>query len=268
MDITNSNVAFMIRNDGVIFPVKVHPYGNEDVEFIEETLASSEWLYYHTQHDTTKKLVCKLIKTWILNSNYDPYKSLLYNIQREIKNRPYKYLTTEFIESVISEIENEEPIDSLETLNKLVCLELNQEFLRARYGGMYNTNPASREMVFRVSSAEFNWFDIIWKFVNDNKLVIDYVTICSDEESTGKESYYYNYKDHIFYKIKTDEFIVLSGNPVIESTNRLSDVKYLLSKGHSLLESDRNKNYERIVFNHTLRREKEIDRCFSQTMDD
>ena len=35
MNLDQSN-AFMIRNDGEIFNVRTHPYGNEDIEYVDD----------------------------------------------------------------------------------------------------------------------------------------------------------------------------------------------------------------------------------------
>ena len=147
-------------------------------------------------------------------------------------------------------------------------MELNQEFLRARYGGMYNTVVGSREMVFRVSSMGFNWFNIIWNFVENNKSKIDCVTICADEESTGREAYYYNHNGTIFYRTPVDEFIMLSGNPIVEKLKKNPVYKIYLAEGRSLYDAFSSKNYGNIVFENQLRRDKEILKHYTQIMED
>lgn len=267
MNLDKSN-AFMIRNDGTIFNVTVHPYGNEDVNFVEETLAASEWLYNHTKSNNTKELVMSFIKTWALSLEYSFEPTIMGKIIVEIKNKPYKFLTQNFVELHREELENANVFDDLPVINKLVCMELNQEFLRARYGGMYNTVVGSREMVFRVSSMGFNWFNIIWNFVENNKSKIDCVTICADEESTGREAYYYNHNGTIFYRTPVDEFIMLSGNPIIERLKKNPVYKIYLAEGRSLYDAFSSKNYGNIVFENQLRRDKEILKHYTQIMED
>ena len=267
MNLDQSN-AFMIRNDGEIFNVRTHPYGNEDIEYVEETLAAAEWLYNHTKSDNTKALVMSFIKTWALSLEYSFEPTIIGKIIVEIKNKPYKFLTLNFVELHREELENANVFDNLPVINKLVCMELNQEFLRARYGGMYNTVVGSREMVFRVSSMGFKWFNIIWNFVENNKSKIDCVTVCADEESTGREAYYYNHNGTIFYRTPVDEFIMLSGNPIVEKLKKNPVYKIYLAEGRSLYDAFSSKNYGNIVFENQLRRDKEILKHYTQIMED
>ena len=123
MNLDQSN-AFMIRNDGTIFNVTVHPYGNEDVNFVEETLAASEWLYNHTKSNNTKELVMSFIKTWALSLEYSFEPTIMGKIIVEIKNKPYKFLTLNFVELHREELENANVFDNLPVINKLVCAKL------------------------------------------------------------------------------------------------------------------------------------------------
>ena len=63
--------------------------------------------------------------------------------------------------------------------------QLNQEFLRARYGGMYETEKGCQDLVFRISSVGFDWYPTICRFVRQTKLYTKTVTIVRDAESTG-----------------------------------------------------------------------------------
>ena len=222
-NITSSNKAFMIRNDGTIFPVKVHYYGNPSVEDAEETIYASEWLFNHTNHSSTKQIILEFLHSWIyvlcdekvLDASESELLTMFYD---EIDDRNYKFLTKDFVQTNIKQIKNAKifyDIDSFSNLNRLINEELNQEFLRARYGGMYDSSTGSREMVFRISSANFNWFDIIWNFVYNNKNFIDTVTIVSDYESTGRKQYYKE-KGIVFNQVPINDFLTLSGNPVFE----------------------------------------------------
>lgn len=235
--------AYMIRNDGKTFKMLQHVYGSK--EEIEETLAASEWLYGSTAKSTTKKLVIDLLSTWgyFLNPNND----IVENILLAISERPYRFLTKEFINSISDHIRDGAIRDDINALNDLVVDELNQEFLRVRYGGMYNSSVGNHEMVFRVSSIGFNWFNIIFKFVCENKTRIDSVTVVKDEESTGFEDVY-SHAGHKMYKMPIEEFIMLPGNPIVESFNKDSTVVEKLTRGMSIIESTGNKiNMRRLV---------------------
>lgn len=258
MDITGSNIAFMIRNDGKVFPVVQHYYGNTDVEDVEETIFAGEWLYEHTNHNKTKELYIALLKTWINHvyedkATYFDKERMLSAFDSEIKSRGYVFLSFDFIKKHIDEIMASDALYDLEGINTLVCEELNQEFLRARYGGMYNSSHStSGEMVFRISSTNFNWFNIIWTFVYENKSKINTVTIVTDEESTGKNDFY---KENgiTFNNCPVDDFINLSGNPVFEGLDGLM-------QGNSILDSFTPGNYCRIAENYYRMRFNNVDK--------
>lgn len=235
----------MIRNDGKAFPILQHIYGNPDIEYIDETLAAAEWLYKHTNSNTTKDLIIEFIVAY--GNNLEGKEDIIDKIINDIEIKPYKFISRDFI------IDNKEAIlkiknyRDLEDLNILICSELNQEFLRARYGGIYNTFSSSREMVFRISSVDFNWFNIIYEFVYKYKNNIDSVTIVRDEESTGLSNYYYKHNSEVFDNMSINEFIEIHGNPIIESESiKFDNIRLSLDKGKSLLESFVNMNIIRI----------------------
>lgn len=182
--------AWMIRNDGETFPVIQHIYANSKEP--DETLAAAEWLYQNTGNTNTKKLILETIALWgneILGANNDNFIPM---IHKEINSKPYHFLSIDFIKSIFPKLDMA-AVDNmkLHILFEEVKKELNQEFLRARYGGMYYTNHISKEMVFRISSIGFNWYDIIYKFVKNASFRIENITIVRDEESTGIQNGFY-----------------------------------------------------------------------------
>ena len=245
--------AYMIRNDGKQFSVLQHPYGN--IDEITETLYAGEWLYDHTNHEQVKQQFIDLIANYAaFYEGLDKLNTVISDLKGVIAGYPYKYLSTGFVDVHTDEIEKafKEALSSggkalMQSLMKDIVSELNQEFLRARYGGLYNTDSASREMVFRVSSTGFNWYNIIWKFVYDNEKSIDTVTIVRDEEATGVQNEFYRAKDGRLYdRYPVDDFIMEKGNPVVETKD---PVKNLLQKGRPLSElKDLPMNRERISY--------------------
>lgn len=236
----------MIRNDGRAIPVTQHIYGSDD---IYETLAAAEWLYKNTKNNTTKNLVLDFIVLYGRTLGND---DIVQQILNDIKSKPFKFLSIDFIKNISDLLEAEyitNITSDIDDLASLINYELNQEFLRARYGGMYNTASNSREMVFRISSIGFNWFNIIYEFVYNNKSLIDSVTIVRDEESTGISDYYYKHGNKIFNKLPIDEFITINGNPIVEKFSRLQNNRYydLLSEGKSITQSFKNMNLS-IIF--------------------
>ena len=214
--------AYMIRNDGTLFPVTVHIYGS--VEDIEETLAAAEWLYSHTNESKTKEDIVDLVIAYAKELDPDVEKdevadTLLYTF----KHAGYKVCSESFLNSL--PYKNPETVTvSAKTLNLTVVTDLNQEFLRARYGGLYDSSAGNRDMYFRISSVGFNWFDIIWNFVYQNRNAIDTVTITKDEESTGLENYFYKIDGEPALHMPVAEFIEAKGNPVIDSAMTASPV--------------------------------------------
>lgn len=197
--------AWMIRNDGKMIGVTVHPYGNPDIDEIEETLAASEWLYVNTNHTSLRNLIVCLFASWAYNivGSVDNIE-----IKKYIDNLPYRIVTSGFLDVIIPQIDNV-PIYESEGLNTLVNAELNQEFLRARYGGMYDTKPGNRNVYFRTSSVCFDWFPLIRDLVSERQNDIETVTVIRDPESTGAEGRYLNCNGIIVNHLGTVDFLKL-----------------------------------------------------------
>lgn len=208
--------AWMIRNDRKRIPVNVHPYGSPDD--VEDTLLAAEWLYSNTADSRTRALVVDLIVAYA-RKEFDGIRNeqIPTVLPKYFADLGYPVLSTPFIKSLADQIVAANPSASLSDLNALVNAELNQQFLRARYGGMYDTSRGSRGMYFRVSSTGFNWFDIIWSFVYDHRDEIDTVTIVRDEESTGQSNYYYRLGSDVVDQMPVDDFINAKGRPTIDS---------------------------------------------------
>ena len=180
-----SENAWLIRNDGAAIPCVQHIYANKAEVY--ETLYAAQWLYLHTSDAETQIICLRFIKSYgVLLSQKD----FLTAIQKDIEAKPYIFLTQPFIHSVREELLSVSPGDT-EALGCLVEKALNQEFLRARYGGLYYTAKGKRDMYFRISSVGFDWYACIFDFLKRNKTAIDTVTIVRDEESTGMRNYVY-----------------------------------------------------------------------------
>lgn len=208
------NNAYMIRADGKLFPVTVHMYGSPDD--VEETLGITEWLYTATNDASTRAAIIDLWASYAAYLDPDVTKTeiaptLIYHL----KHLPYKVASPAFINSL--NFGNAKIYQDLNAINLAVNDALNQEFLRARYGGMYDTSAGDRAMYFRISSTGFNWFPIIWAFVYDNRRQIDSVTVVKDPEATGMDNRYLIHGNTKIDHVPTEEFINLSGRPVFDS---------------------------------------------------
>lgn len=224
--------AWMIRNDGKSFRMQQHVYGSK--EEVEETLMAAEWLYDATNSQHTRTSIINLIASW--SHSLNPDKDIVETIHVTIDSRPYKFLTHDFINRIADHIRHGAVQEDFMSLNDHVVDELNQEFLRARYGGMYNSTVGNREMVFRVSSVHFNWFNIIFSFVYDRKKSISSVTVVKDEEATGFDDVY-SHRGYKMYQMPVNEFIELPGNPVVEQLSDTSSVRDKLTMGNTIRES-------------------------------
>lgn len=283
MEIKDNNVslfedgghAWMIRNDGKAIPCQVHYYGSQEDDDVEETLYAAEWLYKYTRHEETKKAIIEFIACWIdqiypdfSEVEHDDYDAVPRDVKlkEEIAERPYKFLSVAFVEAHADELNSASFSKGLTTYNTIIKKELNQEFLRARYGGKYDTAAGNSDMYFRISSTGFDWFGIIYEFVHDHKRLIKTVTICKDEESTGYKDYYYSHKGVVYDHLDTEEFLTQSGNPHVESVENGLEEK--LSTGASLLGTclKENKNPLRVIMQMNMLEKKLIQRDYTRRL--
>lgn len=175
----------MIRRDGEAFPCLQHLYGS--TQDVEETLYAAEWLYHHTASGESKRLVLDLIAAY--GASLNSHRNAVRNLLIAIKRKPYVFLTPSFVLKIADKLRF--PVsDSVESLNRRVMERLNEEFLRARLGGLYHTVPGCRDLYFRISSHGFDWSAAITRFLQESADIIVTVTIVRDEESTGDNRFY------------------------------------------------------------------------------
>ena len=105
--------------------------------------------------------------------------------------------------------------NALSELNDAV----NDYYVRIRLGGIYNSDDKDSDAYFRISSENFNWFNLIWKLVYDNRDYIKYVTVVRDNQSGKGIGYedYYTVGGKKLNQMPVDEFLTLGGNPILES---------------------------------------------------
>ena len=175
--------AWMVRKDGKIIPVVQHIYANPDN--VEESLGAAQWLYRNTLHKKVKRLVIAFIRTWALQELYCTPETIETAIQEEIEKRPYVFLTEDFIEEHWEELsaEAEEEPHTLPEYCLMVTLALNEEFMRVRYGGKYNTQPGCKELYFRISSEDANWNEACRIFLREVAPDYENFKLVVDEEA-------------------------------------------------------------------------------------
>lgn len=237
---TNSNAtAWMLRSDGKAFPVEVHLYSDGDWVSLAD-IAS----FIIKTDSQDQDLMRKVIVYWMISlfedhEDEDMSKVIADYLQKYPEDIKYKLTIDEYMK-IFNDMNHDMPIrDMLESFHNVnydevesqVLKSLNQQFCRVRFGGQYDTKPGNPTIWFRISSAGFDWYNIIYQFVADykNKLGIKYITICRDPESDGLDTRvapFYKAKDGTLYQdMSINEFMSEEhgSNPVFESVS-LSDI--------------------------------------------
>lgn len=241
----------MLRNDGKLFQISqkelkdfglfIHPYLLDlelldiktipfnlllDNFFYGYGLPSLIWFYNHTLNDNAK------IESDIIASNF------------------FKKMNMD-LPNVFNEIDLKLEEDELKSRYFILNNVFNQEFCKVRFAGKYRIE-GNNEIWFRISSMNFNWFDLIWKVVYHNEYSIEYVNICTDKQAKGKEKFYTIGRDEI-NKFPVKDFLMLQGNPIIESNSIIKD----LASGKPLNEAiSGNPVYQIYKYNYLLKLEK------------
>lgn len=215
---------YMLRNDGKLFNVSpIHPYikyAYESIDKAIEKLATSrlnslKWFYENTNSIDTKNLI-KIICNYLHST---------------------KDIDVDFCDySEAKQIKPEEVAGYLNLLND----NTNQEFCRFRTSNLLFSGD-SNEIYFRISSINFNWFDLIWAVCYKYKHYISDVTICKDANTFGGRFNPYKVNNKELNHIDIDEFLTLSGNPIIENYKSdldiINNANILLSQGKLITES-------------------------------
>lgn len=225
-----SATPYMLRNDGKLLECgSVHPY-----------------VLYHIQDSLDKNIQHLVSHLDYLNWFYDNTNSV--NIKEEIKSLVQSLVKSDYItdfdaDSISFNFDTDKYVtdkDSLEELLIEVNSLTNQEFCKVRTSNM-RFGGSSGDIYFRISSVNFNWFDIIWNLVNNNKNFITSVTVCKDTQTFGGRVEFYKVNGKILNQMPIDEFLTLSGNPVIENFNFnldiLNSAAKSLSEGKDILEA-------------------------------
>lgn len=223
-NILDKATPYMLRNDGELIKCdSVHPYikyvyENSNKRELEELFHSHldalNWFYENTRNNDLKESLKSLVYS-VVNSN-------IFSINKEkiINTITFDYNSTEQYS------DNEEEINSIFiNTNDLA----NQEFCRVRTSNM-RFGGNSNDIYFRISSVGFNWFDLIYKLVSNNSKYISTVSICKDTQTFGGKVDFYYHKGIEINKLPVDEFLTLSGNPIIESYKFKSEICDLAMK--------------------------------------
>ena len=211
---------YMLRNDGELLTCgEIHPYIKSSYK--EETQKSLyylfylhpsfiEWFYVNSLNDELKQNIRKLI--YLMDDRYS-LGPVIQNISGEEEGKVLSNL-----EKLKEKIGTEKETKSIKDILDKTWYLTNQEFCRVRTSNYrYKTGGDNGEIYFRISSENFNWFELIWnvcvKFIHS----IDYVTIMKDPQTFGKQFDYIKIKDLKINKLPIKDFIELDGEPLVES---------------------------------------------------
>lgn len=255
--------AWHLRNDGVAFPVQVHLYPMEDPDlsseaeiaaFIIKTNSKDQDLAQYTL-DGFMALLLENERTQSLSDETSIEEALT----RQLSKLPFKFAYPLTVDELIQIHRNQdnyrdlnstldfinEVYDNLESIQKKISESFNQQFIRVRFGGKYNTTSGNNCIWFRIGSVNYNWDNVIYVFTADmrRKLHIEYITICRDSETDDvEEDYFYKAKDGtVYYMMPVDEFFEESHekNPVFSTTEIgsgvIQSIRRELSKGNTIL---------------------------------
>lgn len=232
---------YMIRNDGKVFECgEIHPYILKDVNipfrnnmtFIARYPDQINWFLEHSKQNLEPLVrdCLQCLASGIMSLSSLVAKTTLGMEHADLENT----LAVVGLSIDIIPIENVDSsyIRGCEAAWNELNHRVNQEFLRARMSAPY-WQGLGRDIYFRISSFDFNWFDLIWSMVHDNQSQLSSITISADPQA-GKvinhEVYVINGKpvDHM----AISDFLGLPGNPIVERAEDLRVQK--LSVGLSL----------------------------------
>ena len=155
-------------------------------------------------------LKCGDIHPYIKMSTKTSYETNLHtlNLHPEFLDWFYENTLDPVTKDLIDKFRKEPTPGLMDVLNDLT----NEDFCRVRTSN-YKVKSGGKngQIYFRISSTNFDWFNLIWgvvaKFVHD----IDNVTVMKDSQTFGGKEFDYYY-DHV----PVDEFLTLKGNPEIK----------------------------------------------------
>ena len=227
----NISTSYMLRNDGQLFECgDVYPYicpqldrqPRSSIRLLFAPYKEGEplkWFYNHTKDELTKQDIELFLVYLKRDFKY-------YVIQESIIDKLLNELNIDF-NSYATQIRAAFNYTQVESLFKIINHRLNQEFCRVRISDNF-IGGSTCDIYFRISSHAFNWFDLIWDFVNANSNWISTVTIEAEGTSKGSK-YIYKFKDIIFDHIMTDEFLSIEASPVIEELEDIQESNNMIT---------------------------------------
>jgi hypothetical protein len=187
------------------------------------------WFYTNYDDESVKSNIRVLVITYIMlfacrDFDVTRYYPLL------VSEKIYKVLFNSDLEKMheaaveafsVLPIREGEPVKAvkerlLQLYEKLI-IKINSDFARVRLGGRYYSNLyGKQDIYFRLSDTTHNWYDKIWAVVNENKNMLSTVTIEIEDDYLARKVHVAKIKGKAVSKMPVDEFLTLSGQPVVE----------------------------------------------------
>lgn len=222
------DTAWMVRQDGYKIPVTVHIYGAmeegkvlNDSWSLEENVLAAIFVYKYSKDKFSKNLASEVISKWaiiMLGSyldqgiiNEEDLKNFRdINLLGEIPPFYSKLITLRELWDLVPKgwiVDLEENYEKFDGYSGSEINEvLNQEFMRARYGGEYDSSSGNYDIYFRISSTGFEWNKVIDKFLSEFKRKVTSITIEKDFESTGTDNVYKTSKGTPINRLPIDSY--------------------------------------------------------------
>lgn len=202
----SSASAWMVRVDGTVFPVFMHPFGDADSDAVEDAawLACTDNLSVADEDRAIKYIAAQFIQDFGIE-NTDDVKTCFQDVHDTLSeieclktlpkaslfvHKCEKYLQdcSDNLLEILQDIDTKKDCDYFKSI-------LNNQFIRVRYGSEYLTQiEKPGALYFRVSSTHVDWYEVIMNFCIAFDRKIATVTIESDHASTGKRVVY---ADHV-----------------------------------------------------------------------
>lgn len=238
-------VAWMLARNGKEIPVKVHVYGL--IGDIEENAAAALWLLKNAPYNKLIPFLKQYVAYIAVNEvpyTLEPGDGTFRNNLRAALIRGgnagawvgwSKEQTAEYLVSLVDDMTIDEIYDLGDTVDDnsgdFVARDLNENFIRVRMGGEYNTDKLTGDTFFRIGSTYKDWTDAIYMFVHDHKNV-SRIYVERDAESDGKELS--NERDVMINGMPREEFLSAEKLPFLGSKHTdgiMNSVYRIISEG-------------------------------------
>lgn len=286
-----SSRAWMLKNDGTAVPVAIHVYG--EVGSLESNAEAAIFLSKWAPSEEVTKFLNRFMAELLISNSRDALNLTGSDVDEEIRKiletLPYNigtclgmnksqtadYLIRQRKKSYFDT--GSEAFDFCDTFSPNDCGEdmmrdLNQQFIRVRVGGRYDSVPGVQSVYFRIGSCHFNWADVIYVFVSDHKHQFSDITIERDNESDagdlGERSGYTLYRNRRgipYQHMPVSEFLEEEKTPLLASKKftkpgLIGAIESKLMSGASFTDCLRlQANRERVILTYGKIRRSEVD---------